>query len=110
MITQTSASLLTPHFSEKSQALAQAQNIYVFRVDLRLNHNQIKQFVEDEYKVNVIKLRTAVIKGKKSRSIRLGSRSSRPVGRRSDFKKAFVVVKAGQTIPVFVDTAAQESK
>ena len=78
--------ILKPHLSEKSFALAKDLNVYVFKLAPSLNCAQIKQG------------------GKKARTIRLGSR--RPAqrsGRRTDFKKAYVVLKEGDSIPVFTD-------
>ena len=62
---------LIPHLSEKSYALVKDLNVYVFKVDPKLNQNQIKNLLKKEYKVDIIDVRTLVSRGKKARSIRL---------------------------------------
>ena len=94
---------LIPHLTEKTANLAQSQNVYVFRLDPKLNRQEIKQLLEAEYKVNVIQIKTTIIKGKQASSIHIGSRRRIPNGKRSDFKKAYITLKAGHSIPVFVD-------
>ena len=42
---------IMPHLSEKSYALAKDLNIYVFKVDRRLNQAQIKDLLQKQYKV-----------------------------------------------------------
>ena len=58
--------LLIPHLTEKTQALAEKLNVFVFKADPCLNKNQIKASLEAEYAVEVVKLRTQVQTGKKS--------------------------------------------
>ncbi|MCY4010949.1 MAG: 50S ribosomal protein L23 [Candidatus Saccharibacteria bacterium] len=96
--------LIQPHLTEKTANLAQAQNVYVFKLSPQLNCSEIKKLLEAEYKVNIIKLRTMIIKGKSAASIHLKTRSRSAGGKRSDFKKAYATLKAGQSIPIFVDT------
>ena len=96
--------LLKPHLSEKTFNLARDFNVYVFKLSPKLSKGQIKQLVEEEYAVKVMELRTASQQGKRARTIRLKQRSSkRTYGRRSDFKKAYITLKEGDSIPVFTD-------
>ena len=104
---------LLPHLTEKSFALAQDGNTYVFKIDKGLNKTAVKKLVEAEYGVEVTALRTLSVKGKRARSIRLGAArraARRHSGRRKDFKKALVTLKEGDKIPVFTDFAKQEGR
>lgn len=92
---------LKPRMSEKTYASSQATNTYVFNVSKTANKLQISAAVAEQFKVTVIKVRTAVYKGKRARSIRLGKYRKNVLGRRSDFKKAFVTLKEGDTLPIF---------
>ena len=94
---------LVAHLSEKAYAQAKDLNTYVFKADRRLSRAQIKQRLETEYEVKIVKLRVLTIKGKPSRSIRIKQRSSRSLGQRKTIKKAYVVLKEGDVIPVFTD-------
>lgn len=97
--------VITPRVSEKAYGQAGAINTYVFVVPLRANKALVKQAVEAEYGVNVLDVNITRTNGKVKKSYRKGGRTI--VGARSDLKKAYVRVKAGQTIPVF---AAQEEE
>ena len=82
-----------PLVSEKTVALGKDYNKYVFLVDNRANSQEVKKAVENIYKVKVVTVNLINQKGKVKR---LG----RSLGRRSDFKKAIVTVKAGQIIDI----------
>jgi large subunit ribosomal protein L23 len=95
--------VLKPRVSEKAYGQSQA-NVYVFSVDKRADKLSIARAVEAQFEVSVVSVNTIVSKGKAKRTIRKGGR---PIaGRTSDFKKAYVTVKEGDTIPVFA--AAEE--
>ncbi len=68
-------------------------NKYIFLVDSRVNRIQIKQAVEQIYKVKVTKVNTAIVSGKTKR-VRYKT------GRTSDWKKAMVTLKTGDKIEV----------
>lgn len=96
--------ILNPHLSEKTYALASATNTYAFKVDKKLNKPQVKALVEEEYDVEVIRVRTVNSSGKQARSIRLKTPQRRRLyGKRKDFKKVYVSLKAGDVIPVFTN-------
>jgi large subunit ribosomal protein L23 len=80
-----------PCLTEKGMALQEEHNHLVFKVDPRANKIEIKQAVEKMFNVEVIKVRTANMHGKKKR---LG----RNMGRRSDWKKAIVSLVEGHSI------------
>ncbi|BCV24279.1 MAG: large subunit ribosomal protein [Bacillota bacterium] len=67
---------------------------YTFEVDPAATKIDIKNAVEEIFKVDVIKVATLRVPGKLKRV-------GRHVGRTSDWKKAIVTVKKGQRIPFF---------
>lgn len=87
-----------PIITEKSTILKEASNRYVFRVDPRANKREIKQAVEKLFNVNVLKVTTAVYRGKVSVVM---NRSGRFVGRKPTWKKAYVTIAEGETIDIF---------
>jgi large subunit ribosomal protein L23 len=82
--------VLKPIITEKSNA-EMANNKYTFEVLKNANKTEIKSAIEKIYKVNVDKINTVNCKGKK---VRWGKVS----GKKSDWKKAIVVLKKGQKI------------
>lgn len=99
---------LKPRMSEKTYASSLATNTFVFNVPKTANKIQIAAAVAEQFAVTVTKVRTTVVKGKQARSIRLGKYRKNVMGKRSDFKKAFVTLKEGDSIPVFA--AVQEAE
>jgi large subunit ribosomal protein L23 len=85
--------LIRPVVTEKSTDLL-SQNKYTFIVDMRANKTQIKQAVEEVFKVKVDKVNTMRVPGKLRRQ-------GRSVGRTSDYKKAVVTLVPGHSIDVF---------
>lgn len=85
--------LIRPIVTEKSTALME-QGKYTFRVPLAATKVQIHQAVEQIFKVKVQAVNTMRYEGKVKR---LG----RTQGRRSDWKKAVVTLKPGETIELF---------
>ncbi len=80
-----------PHVSEKTARLQADSNQYVFEVALDATKQEISRAVEKLFEVDVEQVRVLKVKGK-SKSFRM-----RP-GRQKDWKKAYVRIKAGQTI------------
>ena len=80
--------LLGPHVSEKATMVAETNRQYVFKVRLDANKLEIKNAVESLFNVQVTAVNTTVTKGK-------SKRFGRSLGRRSDFKKAYVALKEG---------------
>lgn len=85
--------LIRPIVTEKSTALME-QGKYTFRVPLAATKIQIRHAVEQIFKVKVQAVNTMRYEGKMKR---LG----RTQGRRSDWKKAVVTLKPGETIELF---------
>ena len=83
--------LLAPHVSEKATLAAETNNTVVLKVVKDANKEEIKAAVEKLFEVEVDSVRTLNVKGKTKRS---GS----SFGKRKDWKKAYVVLKAGQDI------------
>ncbi|MGE0080804.1 MAG: 50S ribosomal protein L23 [Thiohalomonadaceae bacterium] len=83
--------LLAPQVSEKSTNVGEKHNQYVFRVVADATKPEIKAAVEQLFNVSVNAVRVANVKGKNKR---FGQR----FGTRSDWKKAYVTVAAGQEI------------
>jgi large subunit ribosomal protein L23 len=83
--------LLAPQISEKATMLAERNNQVVFVVAPDATKPEIKAAVESLFDVQVNSVQVANIKGK-------ARRFGGTVGRRSDVRKAFVVLAAGQEI------------
>ena len=83
--------LLAPHVSEKSTMAAEASNTVVFKVAKDSNKAEIKAAVEKLFEVEVEGVRTVNVKGKTKSH-------GQSFGKRSDWKKAYVVLKEGQDI------------
>ncbi|TXT25503.1 MAG: large subunit ribosomal protein L23 [Gallionellaceae bacterium] len=83
--------LLAPQVSEKATYVAEKHEQVIFRVASDATKPEIKAAVEMMFKVSVASVQVAVVKGKKKRF-------SRFMGRRKDWKKAFVCLAPGQEI------------
>lgn len=83
--------LLAPQISEKSTFVAEKNEQVVFKVATDATKPEVKAAVEMLFKVQVESVQIAVVKGKQKRHGRF-------VGRRKDWKKAFVSLKPGQEI------------
>jgi large subunit ribosomal protein L23 len=83
--------LLEHHVTEKASILRGESNQYVFKVAKSANKQQIKSAVEELLEVKVDSVTVLNNKGKVKRS-------GQKMGRRKDWKKAYVRVKDGQNI------------
>ena len=83
--------LLSPHVSEKSTTIADANNQVVFKVAKDATKPEIKSAVELLFEVKVKAVTVLNVQGK---SKRLGAMR----GRRSDWKKAYVALEDGHEI------------
>lgn len=83
--------LLAPHVSEKSNRVAERYNQVVFKVTPDATKPEIRDAVELLFKVKVKGITVVNVKGKRKR---FGS----TFGRRSDWKKAYVSLEAGNEI------------
>ena len=83
--------LLAPIVSEKSSVAADQANQFVFKVQKNATKLQIKNAVEVMFGVEVESVRVLNVKGKIKRF-------GRTLGKRSDWKKAYVKLQSGQNI------------
>jgi len=83
--------LLAPLISEKSVSAADSGNQFAFKVAKDATKPEIKAAVEMLFEVNVEKVQVLNVKGKAKR---FGQR----MGKRSDWKKAYVRLAEGQDI------------
>ncbi len=85
--------LLEPHVSEKTASTGGAYNQYAFRVASDANKIEIRTAVEELFNVKVRNLRVCNVKGKR---VRFG----RMMGKRNDWKKAYVTLEKDQDIDI----------
>lgn len=86
-----------PIITEKAMDLKERARTLVFRVSSDSNKVEIKKAIEAEFKVKVSAVHTAKFHGKERRR---GQR----VGRRPDWKKAYVKLEPGQKMPEYAET------
>lgn len=86
--------ILKPILTEKSLILAKEKNTYSFWVHPKANKTEIKDAIQQAFKVNVVEVNTARLKRKEVRHGRF-------IGLRKERKKACVQLKAGQKISIF---------
>jgi large subunit ribosomal protein L23 len=91
--------LLAPVVSEKSTFVADKNTQFIFRVAADATKPEIKAAVEMLFQKEVDSVQVLNVKGKKKRS-------AYRVGRRRDWKKAYVCLKPGQDL----DLTAGEAK
>ena len=89
--------LRAPHISEKATNNAEKSNTVVLKVALDANKAEIAAAVAQLFEVKVDSVRTVVVKG-------TTKRRGNKMGRRSDWKKAYVTLAEGQNLD-FVDSA-----
>jgi len=87
-----------PIVSERTALMKQQANKYVFRVRRDANKHEIRQAIEELFKVSVRKVHTVIMPGKKRRMGKFE-------GHRPDWKKAIVTLTAGQEISVVEEQA-----
>ena len=83
--------LLAPQVSEKATQIADKNEQIVFKVASSATKPEVKAAVELLFKVEVKSVQIANVKGKQKRFGKI-------MGRRKDWKKAFVCLKPGQEI------------
>lgn len=83
--------LLSPHVSEKTTRLADKSNQVVFKVLPNATKQEVKNAVELLFKVKVTGVQVMNVRGKTRRF-------SQTLGRRKDWKKAYVTLQEGDDI------------
>ena len=89
--------LRASHVSEKATLAVESTNSAVFKVAVDANKREIKQAVERLFEVKVKSVNTLTAKGK-----------VRGKGRRSDIKKAYIILKEGEKIEPLVELGNME--
>jgi large subunit ribosomal protein L23 len=87
-----------PLITEKTTALKETQRALCFEVHRDASKPEIKKAVESLFGVKVADVRVANVHGKVKRQ-------GRHMGRRSDWKKAYVVLKQGEKMIEFFEQA-----
>lgn len=82
-----------PLVTEKSTLIAEGANKVVFEVDPGATKREIKEAVEELFRVTVLRVNTQRMRGK---HVRVGRR----LGRKPDWKKAVLTLKEGDRIEV----------
>lgn len=83
--------LRAPHVSEKASIAMEKTNTLVLKVAKDATKKEIKSAVEKLFEVQVTGVNTLVVKGKVKRR-------GQQIGRRSDWKKAYVTLAEGQNL------------
>jgi ribosomal protein L23 len=99
--------ILKPHLSEQAYAMSQGK-VYVFQVPGGANKHTVARAITAQFDVEVIKVNITNIAGKAKRTIRKGGRQVK--GRTTDTRKAYVTLKAGQSLPIFAAIEEEEAK
>jgi large subunit ribosomal protein L23 len=86
--------IISPLITEKGTISGEKANQVVFRVRPAASKDQIRTAVEELFKVTVLKVRTSNFLGKERRR-------GRNLGRRPNWKKAYVTLKQGDHIEFF---------
>ncbi|MFC6646776.1 50S ribosomal protein L23 [Granulicella cerasi] len=84
-----------PIITEKALITREMEGTLVFEVAATATKTEVKQAVEKLFSVKVASIRTSIVEGKERRRGRFA-------GYRPDWKKAYVKLKAGETVPDFV--------
>lgn len=99
---------LRPRISEKTYMLSQVHNTFTIDVPHDANRDTIAKAVTAQFNVTVENVRIVNVKGKTKRTVRKGGRPT--MGKRSDVKKAYITLKAGDSLPFFTDLEAEAAK
>ncbi len=91
--------ILIPRISEKTYGLSAVRNVYTLDVPGDSTKHTVARAVAAQFGVTVETVRIVNVKGKVKRTVRKGARPS--TGSRSDVKKAYVTLKAGDSLPFF---------
>jgi large subunit ribosomal protein L23 len=85
-----------PLVTEKSTLLRESGNVIAFEVSPKANKIQVKKAVEELFKVKVEEVRLFNVRGKVKKM-------GRYEGKRRDWRKAYVRLKAGEKAPDFIE-------
>jgi large subunit ribosomal protein L23 len=88
-----------PLITEKLDKAREKHRQYSFLVDRAATKHEVGHAVEELFKVSVVDVRTAIVRGKVKRI-------GRSTGKRPNYKKAMVTLKEGDKIDLFEGGAA----
>lgn len=88
------ALIIAPLVTEKGTIASEKANQVVFRVRPEASKEKIRMVVEEQFKVTVLRVRTSNFLGKERRR-------GRVIGRKPNWKKAYVTLKEGDKIEFF---------
>src|SRR5260370_27148279 len=83
-----------PLDTEKLDRMRDRENKFAFEIDMKANKTEVKQAIEQLFKVKVVDVKTAIVRGK-------FRRIGRNEGKRPNWKKAIVTLKEGDAISLF---------
>jgi large subunit ribosomal protein L23 len=83
-----------PLITEKLDRAREKQRQYSFIVDREASKHDVERAVSTLFKVTVLDVRTCIMRGKIKRI-------GQSMGKRPNFKKAFVILKEGDKIELF---------
>jgi large subunit ribosomal protein L23 len=87
-----------PLITEKTSIQREDGRTIVFQVAADANKTEIKRAIEQLLGSKVASIRTSIVHGKVKRQ-------GRYMGRRSDWKKAYVTLREGEKMPEFLEGA-----
>ena len=88
--------VIRPLITEKATHISERYNAYTFEVNPLAGKTEIKNAIENLFKVKVAEVRTTTTAGKLRRRGRFS-------GYRADWKKAYVRLKTGQKMPEYAE-------
>ena len=94
MIMKLTEVIRRPIITEKTTVIREDGQTLVFQVARDANKIDVRRAVETLFGSKVASVRTSIVHGKMKRQ-------GRSVGRRSDWKKAYVKLRAGEKLPDF---------
>ncbi len=100
--------LISPRMSEKTYAVSEALNVYVFDVPASANKQSVGEAVATQFGVKVKSVRIANIAGKSKRSYKKRGRALAIT--RNDVSKAYVTLEEGQKLPIFAAVEAESTE
>lgn len=83
-----------PLDTEKLDRMRDRDNKFAFEIDVKANKTEVKQAIEQLFKVKVLDVKTSIVRGK-------FRRVGKSEGQKSNWKKAIVTLKEGDAISLF---------
>lgn len=101
--------ILGPILSERGLGL-QDKQIYSFKVDKAASKDVIRKALKAVFDVDAVEVNTSILRGKMKRRMRHKGAASSVYVKAPNVKKAFVKLKAGQTLPTPVLSAGSDAQ